>query len=278
MVDFNLSLSALMDEVQAQSGVVVDFHDLSGLCLQIPNLALRHDQYYHHGDFCTFAKRMGNQPLCSANKQKSIEKAQAGEAYSGYCPFGIWDHAQPVKFENELIGIVFVGSAQGEQPLAEIEGQRYNGPALPQLDEALQQRCKELATFIAEHILLIIRAWIRQGNLLGKKKSEHFYVQAMHQFIEMHYPKDISLAGLAGQLRVHANYLGSLITRLSDKTFRQHLLDFRCQRAQVMLRSTNESITEIAYTCGFQDSNYFSTAFKREVGMSPRAYRQQHHD
>lgn len=269
------SLSDMMDELEAQTGVIINFHDLSGLCLQIPHLRIRQDQHYHHGHFCTFAKRMGNQPHCAANKERSKLRAQAGETFQGYCPFGVWDHAHPVRYNQEIIGIVYAGSLQGDQKLASIAGQAYTGPQLPQLNADLKNTCTHTAAFLAQYILIIIRAWIRKGNLLGKKKSEHFYIQAMHQFIETHYPKNISLQELAQQLHVHPNYLGNLISSNSNKTFRQHLMDYRCERAQVFLRGTQASITEIAFLCGFQDSNYFSSAFKRHCGVSPSQYRKQ---
>ena len=268
-------LSSMMDEMEAQTGVVINFHDLSGLCLQIPNLRIRQDQHYHHGSYCTFAKRMGNQPHCAANKERSKLRAQNGATFSGYCPFGVWDHAHPVRFDDEIIGIVYTGSLQGDQTLAPIGEQAYTGPQLAPLNAAHKETCTNAAAFLAQYILIIIRAWVRKGNLLGKKKSEHFYLQAMHQFIETHYPKNISLQELAGQLNVHPNYLGNLISSNSDKTFRQHLLDYRCYRAQVFLRGTNDSITEIAFICGFQDSNYFSSAFKRHCGMTPTQYRKE---
>jgi AraC family L-rhamnose operon transcriptional activator RhaR/AraC family L-rhamnose operon regulatory protein RhaS len=47
-------------------------------------------------------------------------------------------------------------------------------------------------------------------------------------------------------------------------------------RAADMLRRGAESITDIAFTVGFSDSNYFTRQFRKLVGVSPRTYRQQH--
>jgi AraC-like DNA-binding protein len=48
----------------------------------------------------------------------------------------------------------------------------------------------------------------------------------------------------------------------------------RLIKARHLLRHTDESVTDIAYRCGFGDSNHFSTLFRREFNWSPRDIRQ----
>ena len=47
----------------------------------------------------------------------------------------------------------------------------------------------------------------------------------------------------------------------------------RIKHACDMLLNTGFSITEIAYSSGFNDSNYFGDVFKRIKGVSPLQYR-----
>jgi len=49
----------------------------------------------------------------------------------------------------------------------------------------------------------------------------------------------------------------------------------RLKRARRLLRSTELSVTEIAFMCGFGAISLFNTAFKKEVGTSPTFYRRQ---
>ena len=52
------------------------------------------------------------------------------------------------------------------------------------------------------------------------------------------------------------------------------LLERRIKEAQVYLKLHRHlSVTRIASLCGFHDSNYFSTCFRRIAGCSPREYR-----
>jgi AraC family transcriptional regulator len=52
------------------------------------------------------------------------------------------------------------------------------------------------------------------------------------------------------------------------------LLLFRLKKAQVLLRSTDLPIGEIAWRCGFASQNYFARAFHKEMGQTPKAARQ----
>jgi AraC family L-rhamnose operon transcriptional activator RhaR/AraC family L-rhamnose operon regulatory protein RhaS len=55
-----------------------------------------------------------------------------------------------------------------------------------------------------------------------------------------------------------------------------YLIQLRINRAAAMLRSCTDSVTDIAFRVGFNDSNYFTRQFSRQMGLSPRRYRQLH--
>lgn len=51
------------------------------------------------------------------------------------------------------------------------------------------------------------------------------------------------------------------------------LIERRIERACSLLRHTDLTVTEIAFDCGFNDSNYFSRQFRKVTGGTPRDYR-----
>ena len=53
----------------------------------------------------------------------------------------------------------------------------------------------------------------------------------------------------------------------------EYLTFIRLQRAALELVSTDHTVTEIAFRCGFSDGNYFKDAFKKKYGVTPREYR-----
>ena len=47
------------------------------------------------------------------------------------------------------------------------------------------------------------------------------------------------------------------------------------KRAKELLANENVSIRDIAYEVGYDDPNYFTNVFRKEIGVSPRPYRKQ---
>lgn len=56
-------------------------------------------------------------------------------------------------------------------------------------------------------------------------------------------------------------------------TINQYLRQLRICYAQYLLQHTRHMVSDIAMQCGFEDSNYFSVVFSREVGMTPIQWR-----
>jgi len=52
------------------------------------------------------------------------------------------------------------------------------------------------------------------------------------------------------------------------------LKNYRLEKANVLLKTTNSSISEIAYQCGFSTPEYFSTVYKTHFNQSPSTARQ----
>lgn len=56
----------------------------------------------------------------------------------------------------------------------------------------------------------------------------------------------------------------------------RYALGLRLQEACRLLLETGGSIAEVARACGFEDEFYFSRCFRRQFGVPPRSYRQEH--
>jgi len=98
-------------------------------------------------------------------------------------------------------------------------------------------------------------------------------VRAVLDVLDREYDKGLSIGGIAKELHLNPAYLGQLILRTTKKTFHTLLLDTRVKHACRLLRQTARPVSEIAYSVGFRDVDYFSRQFRARMAMSPNAYR-----
>lgn len=55
----------------------------------------------------------------------------------------------------------------------------------------------------------------------------------------------------------------------------QYLISVRMERARKLLAQTNMLVFEVADAVGFDNPRYFVAVFKKETGLTPKAYREQ---
>ena len=84
---------------------------------------------------------------------------------------------------------------------------------------------------------------------------------------------DISAKNIALAINYSESYIRHIFSEKSGENLSSFILKVRLSQAANMLLSTNQSVTSIAFECGLNDSNYFSTVFKKHFGLSPREYR-----
>ena len=83
----------------------------------------------------------------------------------------------------------------------------------------------------------------------------------------------ITLKGMAKRFSVSEEHLSRIFKKETGVGFSSYLTFLRMKKAEELLLHSSESrITEIAYACGFSDSNYFSSQFKKLHGVSPKKF------
>lgn len=80
---------------------------------------------------------------------------------------------------------------------------------------------------------------------------------------------------LAGELHTSPRYLTDVLKQETGKTALDHLHFFLLGEAKNLLLSTDQTIAQTAYQLGFENPPYFTRLFKKEVGLTPQAYRAQ---
>lgn len=93
-------------------------------------------------------------------------------------------------------------------------------------------------------------------------------------YISKHISERLSLGEVAAIAKVSTGHLSRRFKAEIGVGFADYVASARLDRAETMLRERPEmSITEIAFSSGFNDSNYFSDKFKKRFGVSPLKYK-----
>ena len=86
--------------------------------------------------------------------------------------------------------------------------------------------------------------------------------------------ENISVLSIASSLFISPNYLSRLFKKKVGEGCSAYIIRKRIEKAKYLLNTTDLPSGKIAGMVGYQDINYFSIAFKRHVGVSPKAYRE----
>jgi len=108
---------------------------------------------------------------------------------------------------------------------------------------------------------------------LGQPVTATEWVAEIDQIIATHYAEPLTLTELAQRAHGAPYYLHHVYQQQTGQTPLAALKQVRLQHAQQLLRTTTQSISEIALACGFQSAAYFSTCFKQALGQTPRQFR-----
>lgn len=98
---------------------------------------------------------------------------------------------------------------------------------------------------------------------------------AILKYVEENYPYELTLTHLAERFHLNETYLSGLFKQAAGATFSEHVTRLRLEKAAALLEENELKLTDIATLVGYSSPSYFSTAFKKSYGISPKEYREQ---
>ncbi|ALS26643.1 AraC family transcriptional regulator [Paenibacillus sp. 32O-W] len=115
-----------------------------------------------------------------------------------------------------------------------------------------RQECPELPAAAAPNALYDVLAWLDE-----------------------HYGEPLDIASLAGRCGFSKRHFQRLFKQYTGQTFARYMQSLRIRKSCDMLRETGDKIQAVAERAGYRDIDSFNRVFRRIVGMTPGAYRQQ---
>lgn len=118
---------------------------------------------------------------------------------------------------------------------------------------------------------------ISNQNFLFKKYSGTNEKSQLYNdivdFISWRVCENIRVSEIADYFGYNEKYLSTFFHRMSGVSLKQFILQTKMDHAKAELSDTNRSVSQIAYSIGFNDPHNFSNAFKKITGLTPTEYR-----
>jgi len=124
---------------------------------------------------------------------------------------------------------------------------------------------------LTENFLISLSETGEVSTTLVKNAETLIYADAL-RIIDENICKKLTVSELAKKSSVSVSYLKKIFAKYNGLGIHEYILKNKISLAKQMLLE-GSSVTEISEKLAFSSQNYFSTAFKREVGISPGQYK-----
>lgn len=110
---------------------------------------------------------------------------------------------------------------------------------------------------------------------LNTSESENSSVYLIKNYIQRHYGNPLlSTKEISEYASLSASYACTVFKNETGQTLNQYLTEYRLKKAQELLNDPRNTVSGVSAMVGYNDSNYFSKAFKKYTGISPTVYRE----
>ena len=130
-------------------------------------------------------------------------------------------------------------------------------------------------------LLLGLSLLINRLKQVGTRRTPHLppsgaddgLIERVNRLLTWHLEERIKIGGLAERLAMSESHLRKRFRQLTGMSLGNFLLHYRLNRAIKLLVHSEQSLTQIAFDCGYESLAAFSRSFQTKVGKSPSAFR-----
>ena len=117
----------------------------------------------------------------------------------------------------------------------------------------------------------LLETW-KPGERKGGRDTRE-RMRGLLDFIEEHYGEKITVQEAAERCYYSQSHFMKYFRQYMGVSFVEYLNSYRLFRAAGLLRTTDQPVTRIAQSCGFDNLSYFNRLFRRMYQMTPVQYR-----
>lgn len=141
------------------------------------------------------------------------------------------------------------------------------------LDKEVNDPDMYSADIVKNTIGMIFFTLARAKSISKEHKRRNNMIEDVVSYVKENFTQQINLSQVAKDHFISQEHLSRTFKKHTGFGFNEYLTLVRLQHAEQLLKGEEKmSISAIAYSCGFNDSNYFSDKFKKFYGTSPLKY------
>ncbi|MBR7007579.1 MAG: AraC family transcriptional regulator [Ruminococcus sp.] len=113
---------------------------------------------------------------------------------------------------------------------------------------------------------------IKKGGMMS------LHVKKSADYIYEHLHESITLADIAKAEGINPSYLSKLFSKELGMGVKDYIIKAKIETSKNILRYSDFSILDISISLGYSSQSAFTSAFRKEVGMTPKKYRDMYYD
>ena len=111
------------------------------------------------------------------------------------------------------------------------------------------------------------------SNNFANKNPSNNIMEKMIKFIKNNYKDDLKLETLGRIFNYNSSYLGKTFKTYTGEKFTSYLDKVRIEKAKEFLANSDLKVYEVSREVGFNNIDYFSSKFRKYVGVSPKEFK-----
>lgn len=134
----------------------------------------------------------------------------------------------------------------------------------------------ETLTDIKDTLYILIKQVIMKMDDKKKNMNSDIVEEVIEAIHIKYMDQNLTPELISETLSMSPLYLGRLFKKQTTQSIANYINDVRLANAKELLLGTEESIKDIVTLCGYSNSNYFFTLFKKTNGLTPSDFRKNH--
>ncbi len=129
----------------------------------------------------------------------------------------------------------------------------------------------EMLTLLLRNIFILIRRSLE----INKKFTDTMEKEVSYAiyYFRDNFNKEINVDKYAQSLNISVSWFIRCFRQITGMTPLQYVINLRISNAQMLLETSDYTISQIAESVGYENALYFSRLFHKQTGISPKEYR-----